>query len=129
MTEGPADRKHDERPNPFPDRGGENACPCGRVEHIKADHDHIPVIVLETALQHLMARILRELLGDSGCPDLALVFELSQGWCKDVCCLVVAVGTHSVQMVDIDVVGVEMSQTSLEPTSDLTRRVRMLRVG
>ena len=84
------------------------------MHHVKADHCDIPHTVGHGTLQHLVLGIVRCGLGNAEVMELAFGFFLQQGRRDDVARVVVGAGCHAVQLIDVDIVGGELTQRVVE---------------
>ena len=80
------------------------------VHHVKADHDDLPDTVGDRACDHPVLGIVRCGLGDAEMAELALFLLPQQHRHQDVAGVVVGGGRHTMQLVDVDVVGIELAQ-------------------
>lgn len=84
------------------------------VEDVVADHEDVPEVVLCSALEHFVIGVFVEHLGDADEADFALflgAFEYGVDVGDEV---VVVLGHYAVEVVDVDVIGVEAFEALVE---------------
>ena len=105
-----AHREHHEGADPVGDGPREDFGARVLVHHVKRDHHHVPHLVLDGALQHIVLGVVRGGLGDAEMAELAFRPLLQQRRGDHVARLGIGFGQHTVQLEDVDVVGIEPAQ-------------------
>ena len=92
------------------------------MQHVEADHVNFPYRVGERTLEHLIGKIVDQVLGDTNMPDLALALLLDE--CRRDARDGVIVGARldAVQVEYIDKIGAHEAQRVVEAFDDALRR-------
>src|SRR5690606_20932037 len=86
-----------------------NALTGGLVEDVKADHHHVPDIILQCALQHHMLRVCVKALGNADIADFARLLHRLQHRYNLVKHVIVILGSYSMQVINVDIIHTEIS--------------------
>lgn len=119
LAQGTADGEHTQYADLFFLSAGQHPRTGGLIDKIEARHYHVPAVVFEREIKHLMLRIGREGFGDTEKTDFARVAQREQRGNEFGMGIGVFVRRDTVQMKDVYMVSAKPPQTSVHALLEL----------